>query len=84
MNIRALEGHKVMVTKESAKNGHDHDGEAVRKHLTLRKHYTVKKTEVHNFHSYVWLKEVPGVSFNTVNFVDVEVQSEKKATAGKK
>ena len=70
MNIYAKEGNKVIVTEESAKNGYDSDTEKVKKYLQINGVYTVEKVEIHNWHTDVYLKEVPNIYFNSVNFVD--------------
>ena len=76
MNIYALEGYKVRVTKESAENGDSHDKQMVKENLEIGKIYTVQKTSVHNWNTEVYLKEVPG-KFNSVMFEDVHGQSDE-------
>lgn len=71
MEIFALEGHKVVVTEETKNNGHYHDSDQVKEHLELGKEYTVDRTDVGGSHTDVYLKEVPNVRFNSVNFEDV-------------
>ncbi len=72
MNIYAKPGSQVKVTGDSFNNGLTENRVDIAKHLKLGKIYTVLKTKVHNFSSEVYLQEVPGVSFNTVNFEDVK------------
>lgn len=49
-------------------NGYPHDQKVAAKHLTEGESYTVDKVEVHSWHTKIWLKEVPDVSFNSVLF----------------
>jgi hypothetical protein len=71
MNIYALEGFKVILRFGSTASG----WEKARKLLDFGTIYTVEKTEVHNSHTDVWLKEVPGESFNSVLLEDFSRQS---------
>lgn len=73
MNIFALKGYKVKVTKKSANQGHDSDKKNIAEKLRIGKIYTVKRTEVHNSSTSVYLQEVEGV-FNSVNFEEVTKQ----------
>jgi len=41
------------------------------KHLTLGAIYTVERTEVHSWHTKLFLQEVPGIPFSTVWFDEV-------------
>lgn len=77
MNIWALEGHKVMVTEETALNGYDYDIKRVKKLLEIGKEYTVYFTSIGEIRTDVYLKEFPDRGFNSVNFVDVVEQSEE-------
>lgn len=70
MDIYAKEGDLVIVTEKSAKSGLEEDVANVGKHLKIGKVYTVERTEVGGWCTDVILKEVPGVRFNSVNFVD--------------
>lgn len=70
MHIYALKGFKVIVRRA----GNERDGELIRKHLVIGKEYTVEKTEVHNWHTDVFLQEVPDIAFNSVSFEDVSEQ----------
>ena len=76
MEIFAVKGHKVVVTDKSRKNGYEYDTEKVDEHLEVGKEYTVDYTDVGNWSTKVYLVEVPGVSFNSVNFRSVKRQSE--------
>lgn len=69
MDIYSKPGSKVMVTKESRLNSVHKD--EIDAFLKIGKPYTVNKIEVHDWVSYVWLKELPGQSFNSVNFINV-------------
>lgn len=72
MNIHAKKGHKVIVTNETAKNGYKPDREIVVKWLEIGQIYTIEKTVVFDFHTEVYLREIPDVPFNSVNFEDLE------------
>lgn len=76
MNIWALNGHRVTVTEESAKNGYDYDKK--RASELIGKILTVEYTSVSSSSTSVFFKEFPGKSFNSVNFVDVDKQSKDK------
>jgi len=77
MNIYALPGTKVMVTEETKKHGHERDQENIEKYLEIGKEYTVDHTVIHNWNTNVFLKEFPGVIFNSVNFEDVTLQTKE-------
>ena len=66
MNIHAKKGTKVVFSNPSA--GYDPDQETARKYLTVGETYTVERTEIHDWCTYVFLEEVPGVAFNSVIF----------------
>jgi hypothetical protein len=42
------------------------------KYLELNKIYTVDYIEIHSWHTKVFLKEFPGIEFNSVWFEEVE------------
>lgn len=72
MNIYAPEGTKVRYTGIGGYQGNkDH----ANKHLVVGETYTVLDTEVHSSISYVYLKEVPKQSFNTVMFEEINEPS---------
>lgn len=77
MNIYALHGRKVKVTKESASQGTEFNIQDVVSSLELDTVYTVDHTDIGGFSTSVCLVELPGRCFNSVNFVDVEPQSEE-------
>jgi hypothetical protein len=68
MNIYAPSGTLVMVTDTSAKNGYTSDEQQIEKHCKIGDVYHVTRTIVHSSSSEVYLKEFPGIAFNTVNF----------------
>ena len=72
MNIYALEGHKVKVSNLSG--GYDYHKEVAKKHLIIGNEYTVEKTDVDSWHTDVYLKEIPGIAFNSVYFEDIKEQ----------
>ena len=76
MNIYALKGHKVrLVYTEMA---YHYQTEDIKKHLKLGDIYIVEKTEVYGEFTNVYLQEVPGISFNSTAFEDVEPQPEER------
>ncbi len=68
MDIWAPSGTKVRPIYENGepKNGYPFDIEQVQKHLKQGEFYTVDRTEVHSSTTDVYLKEFPGVRFNSV------------------
>lgn len=76
MNIYALEGHKV-VCNDNLDTGYTQDSIRAKYHLEVGKVYTVECTEVTNWHTDVWLVEIPNKSFNSIYFEDVTPQSEE-------
>jgi len=75
MTITAGPGDKVMLAR--TKCGRDADKVKVKKHLEFGKAYTIERVVVSRFHTDVWLKEVPGVQFNSVFFDDFQVDEAK-------
>ena len=70
MYIHAKKGHKVVVTRQSIRNGLDMDKKIALKYLQVWVVYTVEKTEIHDWHTNVYLKEIQGEYFNSVLFED--------------
>lgn len=68
MNIYALEGHKVKCSTLNA--GYEGEKTKAKKHLEVGKSYTVDYTNVDNWSTDVFLKEFPGIGFNSVFFED--------------
>jgi hypothetical protein len=66
MNIYAKEGDKVVC--QTLRAGYTNDFE--KKHLEIGKQYTVERTVVYNWRTEVFLKEIPGIAFNSVFFKD--------------
>ena len=75
MNIYAIPGTKVKVTEQTAQNGLLGDKEQVQKLLDIGKIYTVAYTEVGQSRTTVYLQELPGEKFNSVNFIEVETEA---------
>lgn len=50
--------------------GYDHHIKTAAEHLEVGKTYTVDRTEIHSWHTDVYLEEVPDVRFNSVMFVE--------------
>lgn len=71
MNIYAYPGSKVIMDSPNA--GHPADQDIVRQHgLAVGAVYTVERTIVGDFYTSVFLREFPGIAFNSVHFRDVE------------
>lgn len=62
-------GIKVKVTPETALNGYHHDRVRVHRYLAVDTIYTLLKAKEGSYHTDIALQEVPGVWFNSVNFV---------------
>jgi len=65
-------GEKVTVTEDSINYGYDSDKEKANKLLKVGGIYTIDYTEVGGWHTDVYLKEFPGVYFNSVHFINVK------------
>jgi hypothetical protein len=74
MDIYSESGTKIHFTRPSA--GSKFDQELVKKYLIENNVYTVERTRVGNWHTDVYLTEVPGVAFNSVHFSDVSNKQE--------
>lgn len=68
MDIGAKPGTTIIFA--FPKNGYEHDQKVCAKHLTVGQTYIIDRTHVGDCHTSVWLKEVPGVAFNSVMFSD--------------
>ncbi len=66
MNISSEIGDKVVYAYPE--NGYLWDQEQGKKYLTPQETYIIEKIAVHDWRTEVWLKEVPGVAFNSVLF----------------
>ena len=66
MDIYAKKGTKVIFS--NPEGGYDPHIETAKKHLEVGKEYTVDHTEVGDFHTDVYLEEVPKVAFNSCLF----------------
>jgi hypothetical protein len=76
LDIYAKKGDKVRFLN---KNGYDSQLEHARKHLKENELYTVVKTEVGGWMSYVYLEEVENHSFNTAHFEDATPEVKQEA-----
>lgn len=73
-NLYSPRGTRVVFAHPDC--GYDGDKRTAAKHLTEGGIYTVAHTEVHGFHTNVWLEEVPGVIFNSVHFEEYEKEND--------
>ncbi len=53
-------------------NGWPPDREQAARHLEVGRVYRLERFEIHGWHTDLWLAEVPGVRFNSVQFAEVE------------
>lgn len=70
MNIFALPGFKVKVTRMWAFYTYKVGNRIHKGYLELGKLYTVDRTEVHDYRTTLWLKEIPGVALDASHFTD--------------
>jgi hypothetical protein len=77
MNIYAKEGTKVKVLfdEKGIMNGTDSDKEHAEQHLKALNRYTIDHTEVSSWHTRVFLKEIPGIPFNSVHFEEMKLKN---------
>ncbi len=75
MSIYALPGHKVKLKENYMMMGYGHDKDNIQRHLKLGEIYTVEETMVFSSTSYVYFEEVPGISFNPIQFDSIIPQS---------
>lgn len=76
MDIRAPYMTPVIVVHDdigNVLNGTPSDKELVAQHLKLDTVYYVHHTDVGDWATKVYLMEVPGVTFNSVNFKEVKL-----------
>lgn len=66
MDIYSPRGTTVIFNHPDA--GYKHDQVQAARWLQVGGHYMVERTEVHGFHTNVWLQEFPDQSFNSVHF----------------
>ena len=71
MSIDKKVGDKIIVTIKSIQNGTHFDQLDADVALKIGNKYTIEKIEPHDFHTNVWVKEVPGIRFNSVMFDDL-------------
>ena len=71
MSLETKPGVKLLVTSESIKNGTDDDKVNADLYLRPKRKYTLKKIVVHDWHTDIWVEEIPGVKFNSVQFENI-------------
>ena len=73
MDIFTPPGKKVTAYFKGGvlQHGQDWQREEASKYLKPKKKYTIEKINVYDWHSEVYLKEFPGVQFNSVHFINV-------------
>lgn len=86
MNIFAKEGAKVVpIFKDGVLlGGYEFEKETAMNYLKEGEIYKIDYTEIHSFSTDVFLKEFPGISFNSVHFEDAESGEAKIAIAKKR
>ena len=70
MNIYSESGAKIIYS--FPENGSDWDIAKAEKHLEVNGIYTVLKTIVRSSSTEVYLEEIYGIAFNSVNFSDAQ------------
>lgn len=70
MRLDSTEG--TLVIYRFPENGHEFDRETSQKHLTVGSIYTIEQTEVYDYNTDIYLKEFPGIRFNSVQFADID------------
>lgn len=75
MSIRTKPRNKVIFAFPN--NGNNPEIEAAKKYLVVGKKYTIKTIEVHGFHTDITLKEVPNITFNSVQFKNVRKRKDE-------
>lgn len=70
MFIYAPEGHKVIVSEQSAQAGYDSDRKIIAELLTIGEVYSVTRTNVGRWATDVYLDGFPNIAFNSENFED--------------
>ncbi len=73
MNLHAPKGAEVVLSLLEH-HGLESSRRHALNHLTAGETYTVDRTRVGGASSEVWLKEVPGVPFNPVLFLDAPTE----------
>ena len=68
MNIDTRPG--ALVTFAYPTHGYKHDQELAAKQLVVGHNYTVARTEIHNWHTDVYLEGFGDIRFNSVVFMD--------------
>ena len=71
MDIKTPIGKKITTSVESLRNGTEEDQGNAILYLKPKRLYTLKKIIVHDWHTDVWIDEVPGVKFNSVQFENI-------------
>lgn len=78
MNIWTLKGKRVIATEKGSCAGSSIDQEKFRIFLEPGKIYTVERTYIQQYASYVRLVEIPDEFFNTVQFKNFDFQSKEE------
>lgn len=60
------------VVYDRPQNGYDHHKATAAQHLEVGKSYTCTRVDVGDCHTDIYLKEAPGVAFNSVLFSGVQ------------
>lgn len=73
MDIYTNPGKKVFAVFERGvlQHGHSHEKIEASRYLQPEKRYTIEKIDVWDWSSDVYLKEFPGIRFNSVHFENV-------------
>lgn len=69
MDIYTKKG--TMVQFRHPNFGYNSHQEMAKKYLEVMKSYTIESTNVGSMHTDVYLKEFPGIGFNSVHFINI-------------
>lgn len=68
MDINTPIGKKITTSVQSLKNGSEQEQSYAILYLKPKRQYTLKKIVKYDWHTDIWIAEVPGVKFNSVQF----------------
>lgn len=69
MDIYTKKGTMVQFRHPDA--GYNSHQETAKKYLKVMKSYTIESTDISSGHTNVYLKEFPGIGFNSVHFINI-------------
>ena len=76
--FKSLIDHNTVICFNNPNNGQDIDKKQAEQYLQIGAEYTVEHIDVKNWHTDIFLKEIPGIVFNSVMFSNVALESKFK------